>query len=234
MGKHSGMRLKVLLNYGLHKKGKTAGALRDNIEPPSLLWFRRFPAISGFRLTWDSRRDPGNRVLGMWLMKPNYSSEEASFQADEEPIERVAGGRKYKIVTREYMAQGHDGFSMLTKGQLLIDHESGAIMSSIVRKYMLGRINILLYMILNIAYRFSICKQSHSTEGTAHSSSREDEGGHRPTGAEAKGGIQTPNKCSCSPMGTCNVVGSSSNALPKSYGDLYKRAHDYCRCIWWS
>jgi hypothetical protein len=65
-------------------------------------------------------------------------SEETSFQGDEEPIERVAGSRKYKIVTREYMAQGHDGFSMLTKGQLLIDHESGAIMSSIVRKYMLG------------------------------------------------------------------------------------------------
>jgi 5'-nucleotidase len=90
-------------------------------------------------LTWDSRRDPGSRVLGMWLLKPNSSSKQASLQVDEEPIERVAGGRKYKIVTREYMAEGHDGFSMLTGGQLLIDHESGTIMSSIVRKYMLGR-----------------------------------------------------------------------------------------------
>jgi 5'-nucleotidase len=80
----------------------------------------------------------------MWLLKPKSFSEEAPLQADEEPIERVAGGRKYKIVTREYMAQGHDGFSMLTKGQLLIDHEFGAIMSSIVRKYMLGRVNVLL------------------------------------------------------------------------------------------
>ena len=96
-------------------------------------------------MTWDSRRDPGGRVLGVWLLKPNFSSKQASFQ--EEPIERVAGGRKYKIVTREYMAQGHDGFSMLTKGQLLIDHESGAIMSSIVRKYMLGRVDILCQMI---------------------------------------------------------------------------------------
>jgi 5'-nucleotidase len=93
-------------------------------------------------LTWDSRRDPGSRVLGIWLLKPNFSSKQVSFQAVEEPIERVAGGRKYKIVTREYMAQGHDGFSMLTRGQLLIDHESGAIMSSIVRKYMLGRVDI--------------------------------------------------------------------------------------------
>ena len=78
----------------------------------------------------------------MWLLKPKFSSKEALFEAHEEPIKRVAGSRKYKIVTSEHMAQGHDGFSMLTKGQLLIDHESGAIMSSIIRKYMLGRVNI--------------------------------------------------------------------------------------------
>ena len=167
----------------------------------------------------------------MWLLKPKFISKEASFQTDEEPIEREACGRKYKIVTGEYMAQGHDSFSMLTKGQLLIDHESGSIMSGIVRKYMLGRVNILFMYDSEYSHRFSICQQSHSTEGAAHRSSREDEGGHRPTGAEAKGGIQTRSKCSCAPMGTCNIVSSSSNALPRSYGDLYKRAHDYCRCI---
>ena len=95
-------------------------------------------------MTWDSRREPGSRILGMWLLQSKISSSGTSFQADEEPIERVSGGRKYKIVTMEYMAQGHDGFSMLTKGQTLIDHESGAILSSIVRKYMLGKVNILL------------------------------------------------------------------------------------------
>jgi len=86
-------------------------------------------------LTWDSRKDPGSRVLGIWLLKPEVSSNQ---EIDEEPIERVAGGRKYKIVTREYMAQGYDGFSALTKGQLLIGHDCGIIMSSIVRKYLLG------------------------------------------------------------------------------------------------
>ena len=166
----------------------------------------------------------------MWLLKP---SKQASLQVDEEPIERVAGGRKYKIVTREFMAQGHDGFSMLTRGQLLIDHESGAIMSSIIRKYMLGRVNILLISndFLNASHRFAIRQQSCSTERTAHSSSREDEGGHRPTRTESKGGIRTRDKCSCSPMETCNVVGSASHALPRSYDDLYKRGHDYCRRI---
>ena len=86
-------------------------------------------------MSWDSRRDPGNRVLGIWLLKPNVSCKQA---VNEEPIERVAGVGKYTIVTREYMAQGHDGFSMLTKGRLLIDHDCGSIMRSIVRKYMLG------------------------------------------------------------------------------------------------
>ena len=92
-------------------------------------------------MTWDSRKDPGSRILGVWLLKPKISGKQAF---DEEPIERVAGGRKYKIVTREYMAQGYDGFSALTKGQVLIGHEGGIIMSSIVRNYLLGRINILL------------------------------------------------------------------------------------------
>ena len=75
----------------------------------------------------------------MWLLKPSNS-----LQVNEEPIERVAGGRKYKIVTREYLAQGHDGYSVLTRGKMLIGHESGIIVSSIVRNYMLGRVNILL------------------------------------------------------------------------------------------
>ena len=105
-------------------------------------------------------------------MKPSNTNhfsgkQVSSFQkVDEEPIERVAGGRKYKIVTAKYMAQGHDGFSMLTRGKLLIDHESGDIMSSIVRKHMLGRVNFLFVLndFLNAVYdRFSISQQSHST-----------------------------------------------------------------------
>lgn len=51
----------------------------------------------------------------------------------------MAGGRKYKTVTREYMTQGHNGFSALTKGQMLIDHDYGVIMSGIVRKYLIGK-----------------------------------------------------------------------------------------------
>ena len=44
----------------------------------------------------------------------------------------------YRIITREYMAQGHDGFIALKGNKYLVDDESGQMMSSIVRKYLLG------------------------------------------------------------------------------------------------
>ena len=44
----------------------------------------------------------------------------------------------YRIVTREYMAQGHDGFLLLKGRKYLVDDESGQMMSAIVRKYLLG------------------------------------------------------------------------------------------------
>ncbi|KAI0670630.1 Metallo-dependent phosphatase [Trametes maxima] len=140
----------------------------------------RFPTISGFRVSWDSRRPPGQRVLGVWLLQePSGSSTNpspsstpihsgtaspimshtgsaassmssllqpplnalvppATTLVDGEPIRRVKGGRMYRIITREYMAQGHDGFLPLLGKKYLVDDESGQLMSSIVRKYLLG------------------------------------------------------------------------------------------------
>ncbi|OBZ75651.1 Trifunctional nucleotide phosphoesterase protein YfkN [Grifola frondosa] len=128
----------------------------------------RFPVISGFRVSWDSRRPPGKRVLGIWLLQepgsstnpspsptptPSGAASPASMSAsssmtsllqpapvliDGDPILRVRGGRKYRIVSREYMASGHDGFEMLKGQKYLVDDESGQMMSIIVRKYVLG------------------------------------------------------------------------------------------------
>ena len=64
---------------------------------------------------------------------------------DGEPIKREKGGRMYKIVSREYMAQGHDGFIALKGKKYLVDDESGQMMSSIVRKYLLGTPLLLAY-----------------------------------------------------------------------------------------
>ncbi|KZS99021.1 Metallo-dependent phosphatase [Sistotremastrum niveocremeum HHB9708] len=112
----------------------------------------RFPVISGFRVEWDSRRPPGSRVLGVWEeniaedteSEGSVSSHDSREQPTKTPntllkeIPRQNGGRQYKIVTREYMSQGHDGFQALTGRRYLVDDENGQLLSAIVRKYLLG------------------------------------------------------------------------------------------------
>lgn len=111
--------------------------------------FRRFPIVSGFRVSWDSCRPPGQRVLGVWLLReaprsPSESSHDTSsgtetpVLVDGESIKRETNGRTYKIITREYMASGHDGYTALLGHEYLIDDEHGQLMSSLVRKYLLG------------------------------------------------------------------------------------------------
>lgn len=59
-------------------------------------------------------------------------------QGFDAEIKRETGGKKYKLVTRQYIATGHDGYTMLDGSKYLIDDESGQMMSSVVRKYLLG------------------------------------------------------------------------------------------------
>ncbi|KAF5391758.1 hypothetical protein D9757_001710 [Collybiopsis confluens] len=103
----------------------------------------RFPVISGMRVTWDSRKEPGNRVTGIWLLKEETTTTDDDSNdgqsggystprmVDSEPISRIKGDKEYKIVTREYMAQGHDGFTALKGRKYLVDDESGQPMSTI-------------------------------------------------------------------------------------------------------
>ncbi|KAF9257781.1 Metallo-dependent phosphatase [Marasmius fiardii PR-910] len=104
----------------------------------------RFPVISGMRVSWDSRREKGQRVLGVWFTKEleesihGDSGHSTPRVVDGEPIQRSDSSRKYKVITREYMAQGHDGFTALKRGTYLVDDESGQPMSTLVRKYLLG------------------------------------------------------------------------------------------------
>ncbi|KIM57102.1 hypothetical protein SCLCIDRAFT_1219786 [Scleroderma citrinum Foug A] len=101
----------------------------------------RFPVISGFRVSWDSRRPAGQRVLGIWLLQETQSDGSSSgtpVLVDGEEVKREKSGRTYTIMTREYLAEGYDGYTALTDGKYLIDEENGQLMSALVRKYLLG------------------------------------------------------------------------------------------------
>ncbi|KAJ7702385.1 Metallo-dependent phosphatase-like protein [Mycena rosella] len=104
----------------------------------------RFPIVSGFRVSWDSRRKPGQRVIGIWLLHEtdSHSGHESDGHStprlvDGEAIQRT-NETTYKIVTRQYMAEGHDGFVALKRGKHIIDDEGGQLASTIVRKYLMG------------------------------------------------------------------------------------------------
>lgn len=102
--------------------------------------------MSGFRVTWDSSRPKGQRVVGIRLALDQKDSNHAEpSDKDQEPtgldgapVERQKGGRMYKVVTRQYMAEGHDGYSALKDCKYLIDDENGKLMSALVRQYLLG------------------------------------------------------------------------------------------------
>ncbi|KAH7910160.1 Metallo-dependent phosphatase-like protein [Hygrophoropsis aurantiaca] len=101
----------------------------------------RFPLISGFRVEWDSRRVSKQRVLGVWMQKEaikEVNGVKTVTLVDGDPIERNKEGRKYTIVTRNYLAEGHDGFEPFLGHKYLVDDENGQLMSSLTRKYLLG------------------------------------------------------------------------------------------------
>lgn len=53
---------------------------------------------------------------------------------------RIDPEQVYRVCTREYMGDGHDGYAALTRaqGEDIVDHENGALMSTQVRKFLLG------------------------------------------------------------------------------------------------
>ena len=119
--------------------------------------------IAGFRVSWDSRRPSGQRVLGVWLLEDqaddvsvvSNDSDLTPTLKDGEAISRDDTKPKFKILTREYMAQGHDGFTPLSGNKYLIDDEAGQITSSVVRKYLLGD------SVINFVYKPGVLTNCH-------------------------------------------------------------------------
>ena len=111
-----------------------------HIPSSSSCWFYRCsPAISGFRVSWDSSKQPGQRVQGIWLLEDSkeLGPDKKPILVDKEEI-FGASNRELVLVAAEYVAEGGDGYNCLTNKKVLISTEGGQIQSSIVRQNLLG------------------------------------------------------------------------------------------------
>ncbi|KAK8843476.1 hypothetical protein IAR55_007135 [Kwoniella newhampshirensis] len=121
----------------------------------------RFPIVSGLVVEWDHTKPAGSRVLSIHqLVPPRKEEDEVENPADlvdfkeqedgtrievkqrklelGEEVKREEGGKIYRVITREYMAEGYDGFEALKGRKFIVDDENGQIMSSIIRSFLLG------------------------------------------------------------------------------------------------
>lgn len=142
----------------------------------------RFPQVAGLMVKWNSRKEPGKRLVSVELLdnpldtptqqggeqgvrgvdRPNDSNdgegESEVGKLDRFSVTKVPEGgydvevhrpalvskgplemdKTYRVVTREYLAEGYDGFEALKRGKFVVDHENGQLMSAIVRKFLLG------------------------------------------------------------------------------------------------
>ncbi len=125
----------------------------------------RFPVFAGLAVKWDSRKPEGQRVLEAHLLADGHLFEApVGDGADRKELksrryelvkhrngydcqvyrpaiqlkEPIDPEKKYRVVTREYMSDGYDGYEALKEGEFIVDHENGALMSALVRKFLLG------------------------------------------------------------------------------------------------
>ncbi|KAK4685256.1 hypothetical protein P7C73_g4898, partial [Tremellales sp. Uapishka_1] len=158
-GKVFGIPSRVHCRNGLPKKGMHfESTMRSGGSPKPV---RRFPIVSGLFVEWDHTRPPLSRVLSIKLVKhPKVDDDEVDVADDRvnfvdrddgtrvevkqrkilhgEEVKNESGGRIYRVITREYMAQGYDGFEPLKNRKFVVDDETGQIMSSIIRSFLLG------------------------------------------------------------------------------------------------
>ncbi|WWD20985.1 hypothetical protein CI109_105465 [Kwoniella shandongensis] len=121
----------------------------------------RFPIVAGLVVKWDHTKPPGSRVLSIHQSVPPRKDEDEVEDPDDlvdfkeqedgtrievkqrklelgDEIKREEGGKIYRVITREYMAEGYDGFEAMKDRKFIVDDENGQIMSSIIRSFLLG------------------------------------------------------------------------------------------------
>ena len=80
----------------------------------------RFPQVSGISFAFDDKKPAGARV------------DPAFVKIGDEYIDRA---KKYHMVTKAYLANGKDGYDVLTEAKQLIDEENGPALTYAVQNH---------------------------------------------------------------------------------------------------
>lgn len=131
MERASGPPWKLLSQLGLLRKGtlpsNTSVSLpvHSDVLSQALSGNIRFPCFMGLSAS--------TRPACLRCLAAKRGGSSTPNLVDGKEIKREKKGRKYSIITREYMAQGHDGFVPLKGNKYLIDDEVGQIFNTLVR-----------------------------------------------------------------------------------------------------
>lgn len=120
----------------------------------------RFPQLSGIRLEWNPERPPGERVRRVYTVKKSLSNpgpvtntgrrrslslpQNADLvgknKYDPENMVPLELEKEYTMAVRAYLVKGYDGYTALKvpDEDIIIDDESGVLISTMYRKFFLG------------------------------------------------------------------------------------------------
>ena len=104
----------------------------------------RFPVVAGVSIVWDSRLPPGKRIVEAHLLEDGHLFEGVDLDGQPQlktrrfemhrfrdtyectvirpkmvKREKIDPQGTYRVCSRQYMCEGHDGFSDLTGGRFL-------------------------------------------------------------------------------------------------------------------
>lgn len=119
----------------------------------------RFPQLAGVRLEWNPDAPPGNRVRKVYTVKkhilniqhkeegtgrrrsltfPNMLNRKEQYEPEN--MDPLNMDREYIVATRNYLIGGYDGYTAfkVPEDKIIVDEESGVLVSTLYRKYFLG------------------------------------------------------------------------------------------------
>eukprot|EP01065_Artemidia_motanka_P047592 TRINITY_DN7486_c0_g1_i1.p1 TRINITY_DN7486_c0_g1~~TRINITY_DN7486_c0_g1_i1.p1 ORF type:complete len:1290 (+),score=373.23 TRINITY_DN7486_c0_g1_i1:60-3929(+) len=92
----------------------------------------RFPQMSGLRVQWDPKAEPGSRVKQVSVLRRGGDGDGRHRQVYEEvDLERV-----YRVATSDYLSRGKDGYAEFAQGERIVDSEQGMILPTMLRNYL--------------------------------------------------------------------------------------------------